>query len=152
MGTWIGPATIPWWYFPDGNPPPTFCEIGSEESWNHAWPMALHWTGYTWDDRDYNAGCWPYWNGSSGMDTLQCGQDGTSVFCSYNGWQINFVMTIEAGPCLGQLTGYEPPCGPPFYCGYDNPNLIGDITESAFQALGQSLSEGVFVGYVWQPS
>jgi hypothetical protein len=137
MGTWIGQGLIPWWDFNSSN---TFCQIGSEDAYDHAWPMCEHWTGFAWDVRDYNQGCW------SAMYTLQCGQASTSVYSSSNGYQINYVETVDAGPCLGNDPNYH--CGPPFWC---SSGFLGDLSTAGYQALGHNTADGPFYGYYWQP-
>ena len=139
MGIWkYGRVT----YWNTGNPPgdpQTFCEIGWDNAYDHSWTMVQR-HGSS-DDRDYNAGC------HSWMVELTCGQTGTSVWSGVTDIQIDYVRTVDAGPCLrDDVDG----CSPELCNEYD-PKLIIDVTPAAFQALGYDLSDGWFNGWVFQP-
>ena len=119
------------WYN-TGNPPgspQTSCLIGYDNAYDHAWPMLIHFGLYD----SYNCGC------HSGMNYLNCGQTGTSVYNPSTGVQINFVRTIDLGPNL---------CT---YCNMYNPKLLIDLTPGGFSALGVPLSQGIQSVWVWQP-
>lgn len=131
MGTWIyGTST----WFNTGNPPtdppPTACQIGNDNAYDHAWPMLIHFGIYD----SVNCGC------QSSMNYLSCGQYGTSVYYPGTGIQINYVETVDLGPNL---------C---YYCNSFSPSLLIDLTPAAFQALGVSLSVGHIPVYAYQPT
>jgi hypothetical protein len=132
----LGSAT--YWF--TGNPPgspTTFCGIGYDLAYDHAWPMCSTFG----DSRDYNQGCW------SRMHYLAGGQYQTIVLAPGTGIQINYVRTVDAGPCLQGAQCSPDLCYDPQF----SPPLVIDLTPGAFQALGYSLGIGHFPVWVGQP-
>lgn len=132
MGVWMLGSSS---WFNVGSPPVTSCLIGSDSAYDHAWPMWVHFGIY----EDYNNGC------HSAMVHLDCGQFQTKVYSSVTATQINYVRTVDGGPCLN-----HPACSPNL-CNYTSPKMLIDLTPGAFQALGVPLSQGIQPVFVWQP-
>jgi len=77
------------------------------------------------------------------MGYIGCGDVSGAVYSNSNGRLIQYVRTIDCGPCLTSWCGTS-------YCNYGGYGLLGDLTTALFQAMGHNLSEGVFLGYEWQ--
>lgn len=133
MGWVYGTAT----WFQTGNPPEspaTFCGIGYDPAYDHAWAMITNGG----DSRNYNDGC------CAAMHNLACGQTGTTLYSADSLIMLQYVRTIDAGPCLTHAS-----CSPNL-CGSFDPDLLVDLTPGAFTGLGFSLYIGHIPVWVYQ--